>query len=221
MDIVTSFLLLPIALGLLGFVEPCSVGASLLFLKSTEGNARRIKLLQAGVFALTRIGFAGALGAIAALVGAVFITFQRLGFIVLGVVYVALGAVYLLGYADRLMRGLGPNLSRLSTVRGSAALAAFFGLNIPACATPLLVGVLGAAAIAGPAKMAEGFFSLALFGLGLSLPLFIALMFERGRRAIEWLGRYSARVPGVIGVLFLALGGWTIWAGAVAAWAPK
>ena len=41
----------------------------------------------------------------------------------LGVLYVAVGAIYLTGYASKLMASIGPSLSRLSTVKGSAALA--------------------------------------------------------------------------------------------------
>lgn len=217
----SSLLLLPVALGLLGFLEPCSIGASLLFLKSVEGNPPAVKAAQAAVFTLTRAGLIGFLGALAALIGTAFIAFQRFGYVLLGALYVAVGVLYLSGRAGALRRGLGPSLARLSTVRGAAALAALFGLNVPACATPLLAALLGAAALAGPAQLGEGFFKLALFGLALSAPLLVVLMFARGQAAIEWLGRHAARVPAVIGLLFLALGGWSIWAGTIANWAPE
>jgi len=213
LDPVWSFFLVPLGLGLLGFIEPCSIGASLLFLKSVEGNPPAVKMMQAGVFTLTRALFIGSLGAVAALVGTAFLGFQRGGYVLLGSVYVVLGLIYLSGKAGVLMRTTGPKLGRLSNVRGSAALAVFFGLNVPACAGPLLAAVLGSAAVAGAAKVGQGFFMLALFGIGLSLPLLVALAFGPAQRVVERLGRYSARVPFIIGALFIALGAWSIWFG--------
>jgi cytochrome c-type biogenesis protein len=47
------------------------------------------------------------------------------------------------------MRTLGPSLGRLSGTQGTVALAVLFGLNIPACAAPLLIAILGVAAVSG------------------------------------------------------------------------
>lgn len=220
-DLLLAWLLVPLGLGLLGFIEPCSIGASLLFLKSTEGNPPAVKLMQAIVFTLTRALFIGALGAIAALVGTGFLNFQRFGYVLLGVVYVALGLVYLAGQSGKLMRTVGPSLSQLSTVRGSAALALFFGLNVPACSLPLLAAILGAAAVAGPSQVWQGFFMLAIFGLGLSAPLLVAFAVGPAQRFVEWLAGYSRRVPMIVGVLFVALGAWSIWFGIAAQWTVR
>jgi cytochrome c-type biogenesis protein len=214
-----SFVLVPLGLGLIGFIEPCSIGASLLFLKSVEGNPPAVKIAQATVFTLTRALFIGALGAGAALIGTAFLQFQRGGYVMLGTLYVVLGIVYLTGHAGRLMASIGPSLSGLSTVKGSAALAVFFGLNVPACSLPLLAAILGSAAVAGAAKVGQGFAMLALFGLGLSLPLLVALAFGRAQRTLEWLLGYSRRAPIVIGVLFILLGAWSIYFGVSAPWA--
>lgn len=66
-------LVLPLGLGLLGFIEPCTVGSSLLFVKYLEGKQPAEKLLETGVFAITRAVFIGALGAMAALIGSAFL----------------------------------------------------------------------------------------------------------------------------------------------------
>ncbi|MEO8186240.1 MAG: cytochrome c biogenesis protein CcdA [Burkholderiaceae bacterium] len=213
-----AFFLLPVGLGLLGFIEPCSIGASLLFLKSVEGNPPAVKTMQAIVFTVTRALFIGALGAAAALIGAAFLQFQRGGYLLLGTLYVALGLIYLVGKAGWLMRTVGPRLARLSTVRGSAALAIFFGLNIPACSVPLLAAVLGSTAVIGAAQVWQGFFMLALFGLALSSPLLAALAFGSAQRLLERLAGYSERVPVVIGLLFIVLGAWSIYYGWAAPW---
>ena len=214
-DLVNIFLL-PLGLGVLGFVEPCSVGSSLLFIQYVEGKSAPVKVAQAVTFTLVRALVVGALGAVAALVGVAFIGFQRGGWVVLGALYVALGIVYLAGRAGALMRSFGPRLGRLSGKRGSVALAVLFGLNIPACAAPLLFAILGAAAVggtAGLASVAKGFFSLAVFGFALSLPLALALFWEPARRALDRFAAFSSRVPFVIGVLLVILGTWSIWMG--------
>ncbi len=36
----------PVGLGLLGFVEPCSIGSSLVFIKYVEGKSATAKLAQ-------------------------------------------------------------------------------------------------------------------------------------------------------------------------------
>jgi len=105
------------------------------------------------VFTLTRALFIGSLGALAAIVGTAFLPLQRGGYVLLGTLYLTLGLAYLTGYAGRLMSSIGPNLSLLSTLRGSAVLGLVFGLNVPACALPLLAAVLGAAAVGGAAKV--------------------------------------------------------------------
>jgi cytochrome c-type biogenesis protein len=126
---------------------------------------------------------------------------------------VLLGLLYLFGKAGALMVSLGPSVARLSTMRGSAALGVLFGLNIPACAAPLLVALLATAAAGGAAggTLARGFVSLALFGFALTLPLVAAVVFEPARRAIDWLAGLSGRLPFWTGLLLIALGLWSIW----------
>lgn len=212
-DPLSSLLFLPLGLGLLGFIEPCSIGSSLLFVKAVEGKPTATRLAQAAIFTVTRSLFIGVLGIMAALVGAVFLGLQRAGWVVLGGLYLALGVVYLTGNAGRLMVSFGPSLKRLSTVRGMAALGVLFGLNIPACAAPLLAAVLGAAAVGGTAQAARGFVLLALFGLALSLPLVAVLLWAPARRSLDRMAALSSRLPVAIGLLFIALGAWSVYFG--------
>lgn len=206
------FVLLPIGLGLLGFIEPCSIGSSLVFVKYLEGKERLAKLSQVTVFTLTRGLVIGLLGAAAALLGAAFLGFQKAAWISLGALYVAIGGFYVLGKAGFLMRTIGPSLSRLSKARGSATLGVLFGLNIPACAAPLIFALFGTAAAGGATgrPIATGFISLALFGLALSLPLVLAAAFVPARRALDWLAGLSRRVPFWTGVVLIVLGLWSI-----------
>ncbi len=208
----TSLVLLPMGLVLLGFVEPCSIGSTLLVIKHLEDKSAVGKLAQVSIFAGTRALFIGLSGILATALGTAFLGLQRGAWIVLGAAYVLLGLLYLSGKAGVLMVSLGPSLAQLATPRGSASLGVLFGLNIPACAAPLLVVLLGAAA-GGTADgtLASGFVSLALFGLALSLPLVLAVLFDPARRAIDWLAGLSRRLPFWTGLLLIALGLWSIW----------
>jgi cytochrome c-type biogenesis protein len=191
---------LPLLFGLFGFVEPCTIGSTLV-------------MVQTLVFALTRALFIGAAGLLAAAIGSAFLGLQKAAWLLLGLGYIGLGAVYVQGKAGVLMRSLGPNLSRLRSVRGSVMLGLLFGLNIPACAAPLILALLGAAAAGGTtgATLASGFVSLAVFGLALSLPLVVAVFFEPARRGLDWLAALSRRIPLWTGMLLIALGAWSVW----------
>jgi len=210
----TATFLLPVGLGLFGFVEPCSIGSTLLFIKLIEGKRSLVKVGQVATFALTRAIFIGLLGAAAAVIGSAFLRFQKAGWLMLGLVYVAIGILYLTGHIAWLMRSIGPRLAGLGDLRSSAALGTLFGLNIPACAGPLLLALLAASASGATAGgVAGGFVSLALFGLALSLPLVIAVLFERPRRALDWLASLTGRVPRWTGLLLIVLGLWSAWFG--------
>jgi len=90
-----------------------------------------------------------------------------------------------------------------------------FGLNIPACAAPLLLASVGAATAGGAsgASFALGFASLALFGLALSLPLVLAVLIAPARQALDWTAGLSRRAPLWTGVALIALGVWSVWFG--------
>lgn len=211
----TGAVLVPIGLGLLGFVEPCSIGSTLIFVKHIEGRDAGRKLAEVGLFAVIRAVLIGALGVLAVAVGSAFLGFQKGAWIGLGALYVGLGLLYVDGRVRGLMVGLGPSLARLAGLGGSAGLGLLFGLNIPACAAPLLLALFGAAAAGGSsgASFALGFVSLALFGLALSLPLVIAVLFAPARRALDWVAGLSRRVPVWTGLVLIALGLWSVWFG--------
>ncbi len=214
-DPLVAAILLPIGLGLFGFIEPCSIGSTLVFIKVMEGKPAVVKFWQIGVFTATRALFIGALGAVAVFVGSGFIGFQKAMWTGLGALYVALGLLFLAGRASYVMTSLGPSLARIGNVRGSAALGLLFGLNIPACSAPLLFALLGAAAASGVsgATLVNGFLSLALFGFALSLPLAVAVLFPVARQALDWLAGLSRRVPFWTGIVLIALGLWSVWFG--------
>lgn len=207
-----NLFVVPAALGLLGFIEPCSIGSTLIFIKYLERKDATRKLVECVLFAVTRAVFIGALGVLAVLLGTAFLGLQKGTWILLGAVYLVIGTLYATGRADVLMRTIGPRLNSLSGARGSIGFGLLFGLNIPACAAPLLLALLGSAAAGGATgtTFLGGFISLAVFGFALSLPLVLAVLFAPARAALAWLAHLSSRMPFWTGVLLIALGLWSI-----------
>lgn len=207
-------LLLPIGLGLFGFIEPCSMGTTLLFIKLMEGKPAAARLGQVVSFALARALFTGLLGVGAALIGRALLDFQRIGWLFMGAVYIAIGILYLTGRVGWLMRTIGPRLANMGDIEKSTALGVFFGLSIPACAGPLLLALLASTAAGASGRgLFWGFASLALFGFALSLPLVVAVLFNSARRGLDWLATLSSKVPRWTGALLIALGIGSAWFG--------
>lgn len=188
------------------------MGSNLLLVKHLEQRSQRSALLQIGVYTIVRALFMGALGAAAALIGGYFFDLQHAMWIGLGTVYLVFGLLYLCGQQGWLIARLGSLLSHASGIRGSAALGLVFGLNVPACAVPLIVVLLGlnaSQAAAGNGSL-QGFISLLLFGLALSAPLVLAVLWSPSRRGLDWLAGLSVRLPRWTGTVLVALGLWSI-----------
>ena len=205
-----GLVVIPAGLGLIGFVEPCSIGSSLVFVKYLEGKGAAAKLAETTLFAVTRAAFIGLLGVFAVVIGSVFLDLQRSAWLLLGAVYVALGLLLASGRARALMISIGPSLERLSGRGGSAGLGLLFGLNIPACAAPLLFALLAGAAASGGASAFTGFVALAVFGFALSLPLVAVVLIPAARGLLDRFAALSGRYPVVAGLVLVALGAWSI-----------
>lgn len=209
---IAQTLALAIGLGLLGFVEPCSVGSHLLFVKFLERRSQRERLVQTVIFTLSRAGLMTALGIIAALAGAGLQGLQQSLWMLLGGLYIALGLLYIGGGAGWFIGQTDRLLPRLSTAGGGVGLGAVFGLNIPACAAPLLAVLLGGAAeqAAGGAGIVHGGLSLLVFGLALSSPLVLAVFTEPGRRLLNRVAGWAGHMPRWTGAVLVGLGLWSI-----------
>ena len=205
----TGLVAVPLGLGLIGFVEPCSIGSTLVFLKHLEGRHAAARLFETVLFATARAVSVGMLGALAALVGALFLDLQRGAWIALGVLYAALGLLLVLRQGRVLMVSLGPGLKRLGSARGSLGLGLLFGLNIPACAAPLLLALLAGAAGSGATAL-EGFAMLAVFGLGLSLPIIAVVLIPSAHGLLDRVAALSGRFPVAAGLVLAGLGVWSI-----------
>ena len=211
MDLTLATYLLPLGLGLLGFVEPCTIGGHLVFLNSQNNRSLRGKLNAVGVFIAVRALVMGLFGALVAWMGARMIGAQTGLWLVFGTIYLAIGLAFLAGRAGLIKHriNLGPDAWKRAQNPGLLGLA--FGLNIPACAAPILFGLLGMAAVSGTAL--TGFKMMLVFGLALSAPL---LVFALVPRMAAWLERFAAKLKRsnwILGTVFVVLGLWSVWFG--------
>ena len=204
-----NFVAIPAGLGLLGFVEPCSLAATLLFLKYVEGRPSADKVTAVLLFAASRALFIGGLGALATLLGQAFLPIQHGLWIVLGVAAGAVGVLYLAGRQAVLLNLIGPLWPTRATWRGPVGVGVAFGLNLPACAAPVLAVMIGANAAGGGGALVPSVGALVVFGLALSAPLVAAMLWPGGRVLLERLVVMAERLPVVTGAVFLLLGTWS------------
>lgn len=207
----TTVLLLPIGLGLLGFVEPCTVGAHLIYLRSQDGLSISARMRSLAVFVLARAAVMGLFGALIAFAGETLIEAQTLLWLLFGLIYVVLGGGILAGRSRLLSLPIRLAPALWSQSKSPVLLGLAFGLNIPACAAPILFGLLGMAASIG--SVATGFLVMALFGVFLSLPLGLFLYLPDLARRLRWLQERTPARRWLTGIAFLALGVWSIWFG--------
>ncbi|MHA1546915.1 MAG: hypothetical protein ACTSUY_10930, partial [Alphaproteobacteria bacterium] len=107
-----ALIILPLGLGLLGFVEPCAMGANLVYLKTLEGQPRSAQLTSVSMFVVIRALTIGSIGIVAAVAGQAFTGAQKGLWLVFGVAYLMIGILYLTGKAGLVMKSLGPSLAR-------------------------------------------------------------------------------------------------------------
>ena len=203
-------LALAVGLGLLGFVEPCSVGANMVFLGHLREKGRGARLRETAKFALSRSVVLGLFGlGISFLGGSVFAA-QKGFWLLLGLLYLALGVAVIAN--ARFRWGL---FGRLSLDRllpehedRSLGLGLLFGLSLPPCAIPLMLALLAPGAASGPLL---GFAALFVFGLALSLPLAPLAFSERAAKLFGRLAGLGGATPYVIGAVFLLLAAYVLY----------
>ncbi len=206
-----TLVLLPVGLGLLGFVEPCSVGGHMLFLQTQEERSPPARAGAVAVFVVVRALTMGIFGAVIAWAGALLIGVQTWFWLAFGSIYLVVGLAFLLARAGLVKRPLRLAPEGWRRAKSPAVLGLAFGLNIPACAAPILFGLLGLSA--GVGSTAAGFAMMALFGFALSFPLVPVALFPRLAEPLSHLASWLRNRRWVLGSVFVLLGVWSIWFG--------
>lgn len=211
MDFTANTIVLSFGLGLLGFIEPCTIGAHMLFLGAQRTRAIRQRLAAVAIFLAARVVVMGGFGGLIVVLGQRLIGVQTGAWLVFGAIYLGLGLGFLFGWERALRQriSLAPvhwNSASNPLIQGLA-----FGLNIPACAAPILFGLMGTAVASGSA--ATGFVMMAIFAVGLSLPLVPLSVLPRVAASLDRLADWLRPRRWLFGLIFVALGLWSIWFG--------
>ncbi len=205
-----SFLALAFGLGLLGFIEPCSLGANGIFLGYLREKDKGTRILETAKFTLSRSVVLGLFGLGIAFLGSFVFSAQKGFWLLLGLLYLALGVAIILN--ARFRWGLFGRISLGRVLPAhrdrSLGLGLLFGLNLPACAYPLMVALLGRSATSG---VVWGFTALFVFGLALSLPLMPLALSERTAKLFVRLTRLRGAAPYVIGTVLLLLAAYVLY----------
>jgi cytochrome c-type biogenesis protein len=116
-----------------------------------------------------------------------------------------MGAYRLAGM--RLPKGFAGKMPRMSGFWGAFAFGLVLALSFTPCLTPLLAGALFLAASAEGATMVTGMFHLALFALGLCMPMLLfMLLYQWLKAALTWLKTHQLLLRRVGGGLMVAYG---------------
>jgi cytochrome c-type biogenesis protein len=182
-----------------------------LFLDTQKDRPAIVKINAVGVFVVARSLVAGLFGAMIAFLGQRLINMQTTIWLVFGLVYLAIGIAFLLGHAGLIKKKIDLAPATWKRARNPVVLGLAFGLNIPACAAPILFGLLGLAATTG--TIIGGFAMMFLFGLFLSLPLVLFAAIPGLAVRLDRLAQWLKQARWIIGVVFVGLGLWSVWFG--------
>jgi cytochrome c-type biogenesis protein len=205
---VFQWILIPLAFGLIGFIEPCSVGANLVFLSyMNKMENKKQAWLEAIKFTLSRSLFLGIIGLMTAYLGQQLSSLQHVYNFILGASFIVLGILYLLRKQMTIRWPVLDWGQFLEKRKGRAVtMGIIFGLSAPACSAPLLLVLIGQSATL---TLVQGFVSLFLFGLALSLPLLVISRYDRAREIIKKMSKWVVRTPIPIGIVLLLIGLYT------------
>jgi len=183
----------------------------MLFLSGQRDRQIRARFEAAVAFLFARLIVMGGFGGLIVVVGQRLIGVQTGTWLIFGTIYLGLGLAILAGW-DKAMR----HRIRFAPENWKAASnpllqGVAFGLNIPACAAPILFGLIGTATVSG--STATGFLMMAVFALALSLPLVPFAVVPRFARPLDRLADWLRPRRWLLGAIFVVVGIWSVWFG--------
>ena len=142
--ILGGLLFVSIVFGLVGAITPCALGINAVFLGSVTGKPRPRRLWEWWLFALARAALLTALGLAFGLLGQAAGGFVRGYQQLIAWGLIGLGVLFILSRFRRLpLPYLSLAGNRVAISDSSAVvLGALFGLDIPACTSPLVLALL-------------------------------------------------------------------------------
>jgi len=208
-----AFLLVYVA-GIITSIGPCNLLILPLLVAYIGGN-KSISgfkgLVLAASFTLGTAFTFSLLGVVAALVGGVFVQARSL------LVYLAAGVsimvgLHMLGVIYLRLPVLGHGLAgkvQQKGILGAFILGTILGLASSQCATPVLLAVLSLVMLQG--NLVYGALLLFIYALGRGTPLVMAGTFAAVTKSIPTLGRFTAVVEKIAGIILIGFGLFFLW----------
>lgn len=203
----TATLASPCVLPLIPIYLAMLMGGSTEAVQDPQGRGRLV--VVTGAFAVGFTGVFTALGLGASSLGGL-LSHHRdvvtvVGAVIIGLMGLKFLGVWNIGWLDRDVRLQGPR--RVTSVAGGLAFGVVFALGWTPCAGPVLAAVLGYAASAG--SVVKGAALLAVYGLGMALPLVVVAAFaDRAVPLLRRLMRHLGAMQKVTGVLMVGVALW-------------
>jgi len=198
-----DILILPFLFGLIGFFEPCSLGINIIFLNRMSTFSKSKRIFESIVFTLSRGFILALVGLSAAFIGSKFVKIQSSLFLLLGLLFVVMGILSLINMYKPVFR-VNLDISRFVKNKSSLSLGLLFGLVIPACAIAFVLALVGKTVLMG--DLVEGFFSLFVFGITLSLPLIFISSSEKSVQIIHKLYGKIGKFKWLAGAILILIG---------------
>jgi cytochrome c biogenesis protein CcdA len=196
--------------GLVSGLSPCTL-PTVVFVVGYVGGYSHISRRRGFIISLAFIlGLSltlALMGAMAALIGALFLQSKVFWYVISGILII-MGA-NLLGLVS--LPGMG---TMLRSPRNKGLIGAFlmgipFAFVASPCTTPVTTGVLAYAAIKG--SPVYGFLLLFLYSVGRSIPLLLAGTFTGLVKNIQAVGNWNEALQKVSGIVLIVLGLWFLW----------
>lgn len=207
-----NLILLSIVTGIGGGLTPCALGINTILVGALSGKAWATRISQWLLFAVTRAAMLTMLGFLIGLVG------QRFGEIaafyqqMVNVSLMILGVLLIISRFRRLPLP-SINLVPASWLEHSQSIVGMgflFGLDISACISPLLAGVLVQTILVGDWR--AGAIALFLFGMALSLPALVVTIVDGADRWLQQVSRrYRKTFYIIVGILMILFGATEFW----------
>lgn len=201
----TDLIIIPLAFGLIGFIEPCVIGMNAIFLSYVTPLSKKKRIIETAKFTATRAIFLSILGILIALIGQRILVFRKSYNTVLGIFFILLGVIYIVSKFKPIPM---PNISPLKGRQNKVSYGVVFGLSIPACAMPLFIALLAKSAVHGDIRL--GAVSLFIFGLGLTAPLLAMSYSDKANRWLENTAKGVNIAPIIGGLALITVGIYTI-----------
>jgi len=153
----------------------------------------------------------GGFGGPIVLLGQRLISVQTGMWLVFGAIYLGVGIAIIAGGDRGLRRRVRFAPERWRIADAPLLQGAAFGLNIPACAAPILFGLISTATVSGSA--ATGVLKMSVCALALTLPLIPLSIAPALASGLDRVANWLRLRRWLLGAVFIGLDLWSIWFG--------